>query len=269
MVDFNVNGKVAVVTGGTRGLGLYCAEAFVLNGAKTVVISSRKTEACEESKAHLEKLAKDNGRTCNIIGIAADVSKETECNKLYEETKKHVDKVDILIANAGATWGAPIGEHPIPAMHKVLSLNIIGVFNCIQLFKPDLEAAGTPEDPARVIIMSSIVSLVSADAAGVYGYSASKAGVSHMGKSLAIQLGPKNINVNSLAPGFIPSNMSKGLIDIGGEFMVALNPRKRLGNADDIKNSVLFLCSQQSNYINGVVLPLDGGAYLNSAIPNL
>ncbi|EGV60965.1 hypothetical protein PSN45_002306 [Yamadazyma tenuis] len=262
MVDFNVQGKVAVVTGGTRGLGLYCAEAFVLNGASAVVISSRKQKACDESKKYLEKLAADNGKTCRVIGIAADVSKESDCNLLFEETSKHFKKVDILVANAGATWGAPIGDHPISAMHKVLALNVVGVFNCIQLFTPLLEEAGTPEDPARVVIMSSVASIVSLDAAGVYGYTASKAGVSHMGKSLALQLGPRNITVNSLAPGYFPTKMANGLIEVAGDILVDTNPRRRLGEKEDIQSAILFLCSKQSNYINGVVLPLDGGTHL-------
>lgn len=263
MVDFNVNGKTAVVTGGSRGLGLYCAEAFVLNGAEAVVITSRKAKACEESKAQLEKLARDNGKTCKIISIPADLSVEAECNKLFEETKKQVNKVDILIANAGSTWGAPLGQHPITAMQKVLNLNIVGVFNCIQLFSEMLEQAGTPEDPSRVVIMSSVASLVSIDPVGIFGYSASKAGVSHLGRTLATHLGPRNVTVNSLAPGYILSKMSKGVIDMAGDMMISSNPRKRLGNKEDLQAAILFLCAKQSGYVNGIVLPLDGGANLN------
>lgn len=263
MVNFNVKGKTAVITGGTRGLGLYCGEAFVSNGASTVVITSRKADACNEAKAHLEKLAKQEGNgDCKIIAIPADLSKELECNKFFEETSKHITKVDILIANAGATWGAQLGSHPIPAMQKVITLNVIGVFNCIQLFTPLLEEAGTSEDPARIIIMSSTVSMVSPDAAGVFGYSASKAGVTHLGKSLSLTLGPRNVNVNSLAPGFFPSKMSNGVIAAAGDILVDGNPRGRLGVPEDIKNAVLFLCAKESNYINGIVLPLDGGAHL-------
>ncbi|CAH6720507.1 D-arabinitol 2-dehydrogenase [ribulose-forming] [[Candida] jaroonii] len=263
MVDFNVNGKTAVITGGTRGLGLHCAEAFVLNGADCVVITSRKAKACEESKALLEKLAKDNGKDCKIVAIPSDLSVEEDCIKFFEATKKEVKKVDILIANAGATWGAQLEDHPISAMHKVLSLNIVGVFNCIKLFAPMLEEAGTHEDPARIVIMSSVVSLINVDQAGVYGYAASKAGVSHLGKNLAVQLGPRNITVNSLAPGFFPSKMSDGLIAAAGDIMIESNPRKRLGTKEDMQSAILFLCSKQANYINGIVLPLDGGAYLN------
>lgn len=262
MVDFNVEGKTAVVTGGTRGLGLYCAEAFVKNGAKTVIITSRKEDACKKAKQHLEEIAKQTGKSCNVVAIASDLAVESGCELFFEESKKHCSKVDILVANAGATWGAQLEEHPIEAMHKVLALNVVGVFNCIKLFTPLLEEAGSSEDPSRVIIMSSVASLQAVDPAGVYGYTASKAGVSHLGKSLALQLGPRNITVNSIAPGYFPSKMANGVISMAGDMLVNSNPRHRLGVQQDMESVILFLCSKQSNYINGIVLPLDGGAHL-------
>ncbi|KAG7193107.1 uncharacterized protein KQ657_001224 [Scheffersomyces spartinae] len=262
MVDYNVNGKVAVVTGGTRGLGLYSAEILALSGAKTVVISSRKEKACQEAKEYLDKVAKDAGKSCSIIAIAADLADEKDCKRFFDETAKQVDKVDILIANAGASWGAPLDQHPISAIKKVLHLNVVAVFQCIQLFAPLLEAAGTAEDPSRILIMSSVASISPFDVGGVYGYLASKAGVSHMGKNLALTLGPSNVTVNSLAPGFFPTKMSNGVLEIAGEVLTEGNPRKRLGVKEDIQNAVLFLCAKQSNYINGIVLPIDGGAHL-------
>lgn len=270
MVDLNVNGKVAVVTGGTRGLGLYLAEAFVLNGASTVVITSRKAKACEESKAHLEKVAKDNGKSVQVVAIPADLADEKDAVRFFEEVSGQVDKVDILVANAGASWGAPLADHPVSAVKKILNLNVVAVFHSIQLFAPLLAKAGTPEDPARVLIMSSVASLVSADPVGTYGYLASKAGVSHLGKNLATQLGSQNINVNSLAPGFFPTKMSQGVLDMAGDLMKESNPRGRLGVKEDIQNAVLFLSAKELNYINGVVLPIDGGAHLaGSFVPKL
>lgn len=260
MVDFNVNGKVAVVTGGTRGLGLYTAEAYVLNGASAVVITSRKDKACQEAKQYLEKVAKDNGKSVKVIAIPADLTKEEEAVKFFEETKKQVDKVNILVANAGASWGAPLSDHPVSAVKKVLNLNVVAVFHSIQLFTPLLAESGTPEDPSRVLIMSSVASLVAADPVGTYGYLASKAGVSHLGKNLAIQLGPQNITVNSLAPGFFPTKMSDGLLAAAGDIMVQSNPRGRLGVKEDLQSAVLFLSAKESNYLNGIVLPIDGGA---------
>lgn len=265
MVDLNVNGKIGLVTGGTRGLGLGCAEGLVENGASTVIITSRKEAACEEAKTKLENLAKAKGSDCKIISIPAELSEENQCAEFCEKVTNQIDKLDILIANAGATWGAPLEDHPISALKKVLNLNIVAVFQVIQLLSPLLEKAGTSEDPSRIVIMSSIVSLVANDPVGIYGYLASKAGVSHLGRNLAVQLGPRNITVNSLAPGFVPTKMSKGLLELSGDLMIETNPRRRLGDNEDIKNATIFLCSKQANYINGVVLPIDGGAHIVSA----
>ncbi|KAG7660772.1 uncharacterized protein J8A68_005734 [[Candida] subhashii] len=263
MVDFNVNGKIAVVTGGTRGLGYYCAEAFVLNGASTVIITSRKAKACEESKKSLEKTARENGKNCKIISIPADLAVEAQCKKFYEDVAKQVNKVDILVANAGASWGAPLEDHTIEAINKIINLNLVAVFHTIKLFTPLLEKAASLEDPSRIVIMSSVISFQTNDRVGTYGYTASKAGVTHLGKNLAVQFGDRNITVNSLAPGFFPSKMSNGLLEVVGDAMVAHNPRHRLGVKEDLQSAVLYLCSKQANYINGIVLPIDGGAHLN------
>ncbi|OBA19711.1 NAD(P)-binding protein [Metschnikowia bicuspidata var. bicuspidata NRRL YB-4993] len=262
MVDFNVNGKTAVVTGGTRGLGLYTAEAYVLGGAKTVVITSRNVKACQEAKAYLEKVAGENGKMTEIISIPADLAKEKECEQFFKSVMEKVATINILVANAGASWGAPLESHPVSAVKKILDLNVVAVFHTIQLFAPILEEAGTAEDPLRILIMSSVASLVASDPVGVYGYLASKSGVSHMGKNLALQLGPRNITVNSLAPGFFPTKMSQGVLDMAGDIMAELNPRKRLGVKEDIMSAVLFLSARQSNYINGIVLPIDGGSHV-------
>lgn len=263
MVDFNVNGKIAVVTGGTRGLGLYCAEALLLNGASTVVITSRKAKACEEAQKYLEKLAKDNNKNCKIISYPADIAVEEECEKFYAEIAKQVDKVDILVANAGASWSAPLEDHPVSAVKKVLNLNVVAVYHTIKLFTPLLEKAGTKEDPSRLILMSSVISYSTNDMVGVYGYLSSKAAVSHLGRNLSVQFAPRHINVNSIAPGFFPSKMANGLIEAAGEALTSTNPRGRLGEKEDIQSLLIFLCSKQSNYVNGIIVPLDGGAHNN------
>ncbi|EMG46936.1 rhlG Rhamnolipids biosynthesis 3-oxoacyl-[acyl-carrier-protein] reductase [Candida maltosa Xu316] len=264
MVDFNVNGKAAVVTGGTRGLGLYCAEALVLNGASTVVITSRKAKACKEAKQYLEKVAKDNGKTTKIISIPADIAVEEECENFYKQVAQQVDKIDILVANAGASWGAPLEDHPVSAVKKILNLNVVAVFHTIKLFVPLLEKAGTQEDPSRIIIMSSVASMQTNDTVGVYGYLASKSGIAHLGKNLATQFAPRHINVNSIAPGWFPSKMANGLIEAAGELLTSTNPRGRLGEKEDLQSLLIYLCSKQSNYINGIVVPVDGGAHNNT-----
>ncbi|CUM52509.1 unnamed protein product [Debaryomyces tyrocola] len=262
MVEYNVNGKVAVITGGTRGLGLNCAEALVANGAKTVIITSRKQKACDESKKFLEDIAKRTNKSCKIIAISADISDEKQCKEFFEKVSSQVSQVDILIANAGATWGAPLESHPVSAVKKVLDLNIVAVFHTIQLFAPLMSKSGTKEDPSRILIMSSVVSLVASEPVGTYGYLASKAGVSHLGKNLALQLASLNITVNMLAPGFFPTKMSNGMLEASNGMIEEMNPMGRLGAREDIQNATLFLCAKQSSYINGIVLPIDGGAHL-------
>lgn len=266
MVDFNVNGKTAVITGGTRGLGLYIAEAYVLNGAKAVVVTSRKAKACAEAKQFLEDVAKKNGSSTRVFAIPADLAEEAQCDEFYHKVTKVVDTVNILVANAGASWGAPLEEHPIAAVKKILTLNVVAVFQTIKLFTPMLEAAGTAEDPSKILVMASIASIVATNPAGVYGYLASKAGVAHMAKNLAVELGPRNITVNSLAPGFFPTKMSAGLLEVAGDVMRAKNPRQRLGVKEDIQSAALFLSAKESNYLNGVLLPIDGGMHVGEAV---
>lgn len=266
MVDFNVNGKTAVITGGTRGLGLYIAEAYVLNGAKAVVITSRKAKAGEEAKAFLEKVARDHNSSTTVYSIPADLAVEKQCEQFHAEVTKVVGTVNILVANAGASWGAPLAEHPVAAVKKILDLNVVAVFHTIKLFTPMLEAAGTAEDPSRIIVMGSVASLVANNPMGVYGYLASKAGVVHMAKNLAVELGPRNVTVNSLAPGFFPTKMSAGMLEVTGDIMRERNPRQRLGVKEDVMNAALFLSAKESNYVNGAVLPLDGGLHVGETL---
>jgi len=266
MTRLNVNGKVAVITGGSRGLGLYCAEVLLINGAKSIYLTSRKQKAVDEAVTYLQKINNDSKFGAKIIGVASDVSIKAGVEKFYDVVAKNESKVDILIANAGASWGAPLSDHPEDAIDKVLSLNIKGVFLTIQAFYPLLKEAGTNEYSSRILIMGSISGISSdALAGGTYGYTASKAGVMHMGKSLAMELGPQNINVNILAPGFFPTKMSNGLLETLGDHMINSNPKKRLGNQKDIESVVLFFSAKESDYINGAVIPIDGGAHLGDA----
>lgn len=262
MVDYNVNGKTVVITGGSRGLGLNCGEVLAANGADTIVITLRKAQACDEAKKHLEEVAQKAGHKCRVIAIPADTAKPEQCEEFFKKVAAQVDRVDILIANAGATWGEPLESHPVSAIEKVLTLNVTSVFHSIQLFVPLLEKLGSKDDPLRVLIMSLIAS-IGTNGGNTYGYAASKAGVAHLGKNLAVELGPRNINVNSLAPGFFPTKMSNGLLDVIGDYMTEINPRGRLGRPEDIQNACLFLCAKPSAYINGIVMFVDGGAHLN------
>lgn len=263
---FSVNNKVAVITGGSRGLGLYMAEALLQGGASKVYLSSRKHQACLDAAEEMNKLAESNGWKGRAVGFGADCSNLAGCSKLYEEVAKHESKVDILIANAGATWGQDFDNHPESAISKVFDLNVKGVFLTIQVFHKLLQNAGTSVDPARVLITGSTAGIVTNMSGGTYGYLASKAAVHHLAKVLALELGPENITVNVLAPGFFKTKMAAGVLNLIGDEMVASNPRRRLGNKEDIIGITLFLCSPASNYINGVVIPLDGGMHLSARV---
>jgi NAD(P)-dependent dehydrogenase (short-subunit alcohol dehydrogenase family) len=266
MVRLNVNGKVVAITGGSRGLGLSCAEILLKNGAKSVYITSRKAQAVNESVEHLKRIAAKYNSSATVGGIASDVSNGDGVKKFFDYVASKESQVDILIANAGASWGSPLSDHPESAFDKVIDLNVKGVFLTIQAFYPLLKKGGTQEYSSRVLIMGSVAGLIVNSAeGGVYGYLASKAGVHHLGKSLSLELGPQNINVNIIAPGFIPTKMSNGLLEKHGANMIKSNPKQRLGTDQDIENVVLFFSAKESDYINGAVIPVDGGQNVGNA----
>ncbi|CEL04170.1 hypothetical protein ASPCAL05301 [Aspergillus calidoustus] len=260
---FNLTGKVALVTGGSRGLGLHIATALLRAGARTVFITARKEPGVREAVDKLNALPGIKGKA---IGIAANVSATEEIQALVEQVKQKESQLDILIANAGATWGGPFESSPDWASQKVVDLNVRGVFNLVRLFTPMLQASGTPTSPSRVVIVSSVAGSVVSHTGenGTIMYSASKAAATHLARNLAVELGPKNITANSLSPGFFPSKLANGLIEkLGGEEELRKGyPRQRLGVPDDIGASVLFLVSPGANYVTGVDLVVDGGSRL-------
>ena len=184
--------------------------------------------------------------------------------KLLEEVKKHTDVVDILFANAGASWGEHIDTHPDEAFAKVMDLNVKAVFNTVRVFLPLLEKNGSLSDPSRVIITASVAGLGigTLGKQGTYGYSASKAAVLHLGRNLGVELGPRHITVNSICPGFFPSKMSNGLMKISGgaDKMAQANPMGRLGQPEDIAGVVVWLASRAGSHVNGEAVAIDGGA---------
>lgn len=198
------------------------------------------------------------------IPVPADSSTLAGIKGLIAEVRKHTDHVDILLANAGATWGAPLDSHPDEAFAKVMDLNVRGVFNLVRESIPLLEARGTVADPSRILITASVAGLGVGTLGknGTYGYSASKAAAIHLGRNLAVELGPRHVTVNSICPGFFPSKMTHGLLGkVGGADAVAkTNPMQRLGVPDDIAGVVVYLSSRAGSHVNGAAIPVDGGA---------
>ncbi|KAK9354077.1 hypothetical protein V1523DRAFT_408978 [Lipomyces doorenjongii] len=264
---FSVKDKIALVTGGSRGLGFYAAHGLLAAGAAKVYISSRSGPACEKASNELNADPKISGQAVPIAGNFANVD---DIKRVFEFIEKDSGgKLDIVVANAGATWGSPLETHPAQAFDRVFDLNVKGVFLTVQAAAPLLAQSGDAYDPARVIVVGSVagLSITSNGGGGTYGYLASKAAVHHLAKSLAVELGPRNITVNVIAPGFFPTKMANGLIDmIGSETLAEINPRGRLGLPEDIEGILVYLCSKAGAYVNGAVIPLDGGQHLVSKL---
>lgn len=270
---YSIPGKVAVITGSSRGLGLSMAEALILGGASRVYISSRKADACEAAVKELNSIAESKNLPGRAYSIPADVSTQAGAlklragfdavnNSLNFKDPKEKSRLDIVIANAGATWAAPIDKFPDDAFAKVMDLNVRGVFYTIQVFLDLLRLSGSIEDPARVLITGSVAGLTGLVPNG-YAYNASKAGVHQLTRHLAAELGPQKITVNATAPGFFPSKMTAGFLSGGvADSMAQQNPLKRLGLKSDIIGTTLFLVSKSSAYVNGVVFPIDGGSHI-------
>lgn len=246
---FSVDGKTVVITGGTRGIGRMIAGGFVAGGA-TVIVSSRKADACEATAAELS----EHG-TCTAI--PADLSTEEGARNLADAVAADHDHLDVLVNNAGATWGVPLAEHDTASWDRVLNLNVQGVFHATKFFLPLLQAAGTADEPARVINIGSIDGL-RAPVMETYSYSASKAAVHHLTRHLAKQLAPA-VTVNAIAPGPFESKMMAATLDAFGEQIAASTPLRRIGRPDDMAGIALFLASRAGSYLTGTVIPVDGG----------
>jgi len=216
---FSIEGKVALVTGGSRGIGLMIASGFVDAGAK-VYISSRKAQVCDEMAAELSKRGE-------CISLPADLSTEDGCRGLAAELATREARLDILVNNAGATWGAPLETFDEAAWERVLALNVKGVFHTTKFLLPLLEAAGTAEQPARVINIGSIDGLRT-PAMETYSYSASKAAVHMLTRHLAKRLAPA-VTVNAIAPGPFESKMMASTLEAFGEQIAQSTPLRRIG----------------------------------------
>ena len=250
---FNLKGKIALVTGGSRGIGAMIAEGFVRNGVKTY-ISSRKSDPCDKKAKELSKYGE-------CISIPADLTDMNEMEKLVTKIKDKETKLNILVNNAGAAWGASFDDFPEIGWDKVMDTNVKSVFFLTQKLVDILETSASTSDPSRIINIGSIDGL-GIPRAETYSYPASKAAVHQLTKVLANRLANRNINVNAIAPGPFESNMMAHTLEEYGEQIKSSVPRGRIGVPEDMAGASIFLSSKASSYITGSIIPVDGGSLI-------
>jgi NAD(P)-dependent dehydrogenase (short-subunit alcohol dehydrogenase family) len=247
---FDLSGQVALVTGGSRGLGLQIAEALGEAGAR-VMLTSRKASDLEEASAELQ------AKGIDARWIAGDASDPAQVQKVVSETMQRMGQIDILVNNAGATWGAPAEDYPLEAWDKVMNLNIRSLFLYAQAVA---KASMLPRKQGRIINLASVAGLSGSRDMQFIAYGTSKGAVVNFTRTLAGEWGPRGITVNALAPGFFPSKMTKGLIaHVGADKLAAQAPLRRLGDDDDLKGAALLFASAAGRYITGQILAVDGG----------
>ena len=257
---FSIEGKTALVTGGSRGIGEMIAAGFLANGV-TTYISSRKADVCD---ATAKRLADEYGGTC--VSIPGDLASVEGVEAVSAELEKRTDKLDILVNNAGASWGAKLGEFPEVGWDKVMDTNVKGVFFLTQRLIPMLERSGTPEDPSRVVNIGSIDG-IQTPAFDTFSYGPSKAAVHALTRQMAAHLVRRNIIVNAIAPGPFPTWMLSTGVGTGGDvegtdwdLIGRGNPRGRVGTPEDIAGLTIFLCSRAGAYTVGETITCDGGS---------
>lgn len=249
---FSLQGRTALVTGDTRGIGKMIAKAYVEAGA-TVYVCARDAEACQQTADELSAFG-----TCH--GVAANLANEEGVSQLATLLSEQIAHLDILVNNAGTTWGAPLESYPVKGWEKVMQLNVTSVFNCIQQFLPLLRKAGSEANPARIINIGSVAGIASFGEQA-YAYGPSKAALHQLSRILARELVSQHINVNVIAPGRFPSKMTQ---HIGNDEQAlaqdtALIPMKRWGREEEMAALAISLASTAGAYMTGNIIPLDGG----------
>jgi NAD(P)-dependent dehydrogenase (short-subunit alcohol dehydrogenase family) len=247
----DLSGRVALITGGSRGLGLQLAEALGELGAK-VAIAARKQPELDEAQRHLE------AQTVDVLTIAADLQDMHAAQALPGQVLARWKRIDILVNNAGATWGAPAEEHPLEAWHKVINLNLTAVFALTQAVG---KQAMIPARYGRIVNLASMAGLKGTDPRFMrtIAYNTSKGGVVNFTRSLAAEWAQYGITVNAIAPGVFPSKMSQGMIAKTESVILDRTPLKRLGGPEDLKGVAVLLASDASSYITGQIIAVDGG----------
>jgi NAD(P)-dependent dehydrogenase (short-subunit alcohol dehydrogenase family) len=248
---FDLTGKTALITGGSRGLGLQIAEALGEMGAK-VAITARRAGELADAKSHLKEMGIDT------LAVVNDLQVTDSIQPMVEEVLRSCGQIDILVNNAGAAWGAPAEDHPLDAWYKVINLNLTAVFLVSQTVG---KLSMIPRKYGRIINLASIAGLVGTDPRMMptIAYNASKGGVVNFTRSLAVEWAHYGITVNAIAPGVFPSKMSQGMIDKAEQVIMDITPMKRLGTDNDLKGLAVLLGSDASAYITGQIVAVDGG----------
>jgi NAD(P)-dependent dehydrogenase (short-subunit alcohol dehydrogenase family) len=247
---FKLDGRVALVTGGSRGLGMQMAEALGEMGCK-LAITARKSDELDRARAHLEQLGYD------VLTVVNDLSKPEQIPFLVDQVVQRFGTIDILVNNAGATWSAPAEEYPDEAWRKVMGLNVDSVFF---LSREVARRCMIPRQSGKIINIASVAGLRgSATTVSTIAYHTSKGAAVNFTRALASEWGKYNINVNAICPGFFPSKMSAGLLEKVADAVIARAPLHRIGGEEDLKGAVVFLASEASRHITGQTLAVDGG----------
>lgn len=254
---FSLKGKVALVTGGSRGIGRMITQGLLQAGAK-VYISARHADACEQAAQELQQYGE-----CQAI--AADVGDEQSRAQLCEQLAAAEQKLDILVNNAGAAWGESYETFPQSAFEKLMRINVAAVFCLTRDLTPMLEVGASVDDPSRVINVGSMEGLhiPTVHGTGNYAYTASKAAVHHLTRHLAVELGAKQITVNAIAPGFFPSKMTDHVFENHRKEIESNSLLGRVGQDEEMAGIAIYLCARAGAYTHGAVIPVDGGTVVN------
>jgi NAD(P)-dependent dehydrogenase (short-subunit alcohol dehydrogenase family) len=248
---FGIEGKVALITGGSRGIGLMIARGFVEAGAR-VYICARNAQRCDAAATDLSQYG-------DCFSLPADLSTTDEVSRVAAILSDKESKLHVLINNAGTAWGERIDNFPEKGWDKVVDLNLKSPFFLLQKLLPILETAATKDDPARVINLGSVDGMHT-PLYDSYSYAAAKAGIHHLTRMLAARLAKRNINVSAIVPGYFDTDMTQPLIDAYGlETLMSIVPLNRIGADADIAGVAIFLASRASRYMTGITLPVDGG----------
>jgi gluconate 5-dehydrogenase len=250
---FDLGGKVALVTGGSRGLGLQMAEALGEMGAR-VGITARKQAELDEAVKHLA------GKGVEAAAFACDLGKLETIPALVDRVLARFGTVDVLVNNAGTTWGAPAEDHPAEAWRKVMSLNVDAMFLLSQQIG---KRCMIPRRSGKIINVASVAGLAgNPPGMQTIAYNTSKGAAVNFTRALAAEWGRHNVNVNAICPGFFPTKMASGILSVIGDAVVAMTPLGRLGGDEDLKGAVVFLASEASRHVTGQYLAVDGGAWI-------